>query len=549
MTLRQSTSPRSMSAQLTVMGILVALLPLACLGILTVVFYDAAYREKTNALLGEQVMRNAQSLDAFLEERLADLRHEAKISTPEQLSSSDYLQSRLHLMQSVHAGIYTDLDFFDAQGTLLARAPHSATGTAEPGPAWVSQALSRPFHIDITGPGHRPLFFLTVRIATAHNIWLLRARMDPALLAERLRAFHPGGRGTAFLLDPDAANETSSANPPLFAQARSVLQHQVFPENTPLVLCAFDQIFAGFPLKNTGAFLVFQQAEAEASAPLWTARITGGLIVLVGLVGIIATITAMGRRMEQRLRTAEHAQRQMQQQVVEAGKLAAIGELAAGIAHEINNPLAIMMENSGWVQDLLNSDDFQSEENMEEIHTSLQTIVTQGHRCKEITRKLLSFARKTDNSGQAPINALLQDVAGFARQKARHNNVTIELDLDPEVPDIQASPTEIQQVALNLVNNAIDAINNDDGRVRIASARTADGVTIAITDNGEGIPEEKRGQIFEPFFTTKPAGKGTGLGLSICRDIVTRMGGNISVTSTVGQGSTFTVTLPWTGRP
>jgi len=253
----------------------------------------------------------------------------------------------------------------------------------------------------------------------------------------------------------------------------------------------------------------------------------------------------MARLTEARLLKAEFMQQQMQRQVVEAGKLAAIGELAAGIAHEINNPLAIMMENAGWIQDLLKADSQQSAEDMEEIQSSLQTIATQGHRCRDITHKLLSFARKTDNVKQVlHVNPLLEDIAGFVRQKAKYREAEIRLSLDPDAGQIECSPTELQQIILNLVNNALDALDKDGGLVELRSSREGDSVSISVQDNGHGIGPDVLPRIFEPFFTTKPEGQGTGLGLSICRDILARMGGTIHVESSPGQGTTFHVRLP-----
>ena len=268
-------------------------------------------------------------------------------------------------------------------------------------------------------------------------------------------------------------------------------------------------------------------------------------IILAGCAGILSTVLILARRTKQRLLKSELELSQMQKHVLDAGKLAAIGELAAGVAHEINNPLAIMMENAGWIQDLLKSEDPLSPENMAEITLSLQTIATQGHRCREITHKLLSFARKTDSSANvAHINSLLEDIAGFARQKAKYREVEVQLSLDPEVGDVECSPTEIQQIILNLVNNSIDAIEKDSGVVQLKSVREEKFVRIDVRDNGHGIPAHILPHVFEPFFTTKDAGKGTGLGLSICRDILARMGGSISVESTPGQGCVFHVHLP-----
>lgn len=283
----------------------------------------------------------------------------------------------------------------------------------------------------------------------------------------------------------------------------------------------------------------------DASAEEKNLALTAAGIVLLGCAAILVAVLAAAWRIKRRLMKAELELRRMQKHVLDAGKLAAIGELAAGVAHEINNPLAIMMENAGWIQDLLNSDDPLSEENMAEITLSLQTIATQGHRCREITHKLLSFARKADsNANVAHINPLLKDIAGFARQKAKDRDVDVQLSLDPQAGDAECSPTEIQQIILNLVNNSIDAVEKGSGLVLLRSVREKDFVRIDVKDNGHGIPEHILPEIFEPFFTTKDAGKGTGLGLSICREILARMGGAISVDSAPGQGCVFHVRLP-----
>jgi len=296
------------------------------------------------------------------------------------------------------------------------------------------------------------------------------------------------------------------------------------------------------PLPCIGLFVYVLR---DASAGERNLALVAAGITLLGCAGILATILVMARHTRQRLLKAELELRRMQKHVLDAGKLAAIGELAAGVAHEINNPLAIMMENAGWIQDLLNSEDPFDKENMAEITLSLQTIATQGHRCREITHKLLSFARKTDSSASvAHINSLLEDIAGFARQKAKYRDVEVRLALDPRVGDVECSPTEIQQIILNLVNNAIDAIEKDPGLVQLKSVREDKFVRIDVEDNGHGIPAHILPDIFEPFFTTKDAGKGTGLGLSICRDILAKMGGSISVESESGQGCVFRVRLP-----
>lgn len=236
----------------------------------------------------------------------------------------------------------------------------------------------------------------------------------------------------------------------------------------------------------------------------------------------------------------------MNEQVVEAGKMASIGELASGIAHEINNPVAIMVEEAGWMQDLLEDEtELAGTKNFEELSRSLRQIRQQGRRCKDITYKLLSFARKSDSRVQdVDLNALALEISAISEKRAKYAGVKINMDLDPTVPSIQTSATEMQQVFLNIVNNALDAMEKKGGELNISSKKDHEGIHFWFSDTGDGIPKANLNKIFDPFFTTKPVGKGTGLGLSICYAIIQNLGGKIIVTSQPGQGTTFHIQLP-----
>jgi two-component system, NtrC family, sensor kinase len=303
-------------------------------------------------------------------------------------------------------------------------------------------------------------------------------------------------------------------------------------------------LVTGF-LKDGEWVMVFQQNFKDALSDFQTAQniailitMSGGLVIIT-MAFLLSTITV------NRIAKADREKEMMNQQVIETGKLASIGELAAGIAHEINNPVAIMVEEAGWVQDLLEEEEFQESENLEEFTRALTQINAQGRRCKEITHKLLSFARKTDSSLQElQINELIEEVINLSTQRAKYSNVTVDTDLDPDVPMITISSTEFQQVLLNLMNNAMDAMEKTGGKLDISTRLQNDDILITLADTGPGIPEVNLSRIFDPFFTTKPVGKGTGLGLSICYGIVKKMGGRIDVDSVINKGTTFTILIP-----
>ena len=280
-------------------------------------------------------------------------------------------------------------------------------------------------------------------------------------------------------------------------------------------------------------------------------------VVLAGLIILGVVGTAGAAYLLRRYRLCESFQENLDRQAInekfiEAGKMASIGELAAGIAHEINNPVAIMVEEAGWMGDLLEEDeDFAKSQNFEEFKRSLKQIRTQGARCKDITHKMLSFARKSDLRIQdIDLNMMINEVTALSEKRARYANCRIELDLAEDIPTISASASEMQQIILNLINNALDAMEEKGGTLTIITRKSENRAEISIADTGMGIPPANLTRIFDPFYTTKPVGKGTGLGLSICYTIIKNMGGDIRVRSQVDQGTTFTIRLPLTsGTP
>jgi signal transduction histidine kinase/CheY-like chemotaxis protein len=229
-----------------------------------------------------------------------------------------------------------------------------------------------------------------------------------------------------------------------------------------------------------------------------------------------------------------------------AGKLSLLGDLAAGIAHEINNPVAIMLEEAGWIEDLLEEEEFRQSENLEEFKRALTQIKAQGARCKAIIQNLVSFGQKTSlKVGEVHINDLVAEVVRTYDKRVRAGNVRIDTHFAESLPDCRLSPSDMQQVLINLINNALDAVDPESGRVGVSTRCDGRDVVIAVSDNGPGIAKVHLDKIFDPFFTTKPVGKGTGLGLSICYGLIEKMGGVISVESEPGMGTTFHVRIPW----
>jgi two-component system NtrC family sensor kinase len=228
---------------------------------------------------------------------------------------------------------------------------------------------------------------------------------------------------------------------------------------------------------------------------------------------------------------------QTQQELLHKEKLASMGQLAAGVAHEINNPLGTILLFSDVMYKEAPEDDPRRDD--------LKMVINETTRCKNIVADLLNFARQQEVLAQdTDVHTLLeQAVEGVSRQPA-FEGVEIMRQFSPDLPTIQADPAQLQQVFVNLLNNAAEAMEGS-GTITLATRpMNSQWVEIKVSDTGRGIPEENLGKLFTPFFTTKALGRGTGLGLSIVYGIIKMHRGQIAVQSQVGQGTTFIVTLP-----
>jgi two-component system NtrC family sensor kinase len=232
-------------------------------------------------------------------------------------------------------------------------------------------------------------------------------------------------------------------------------------------------------------------------------------------------------------------QRMLEASLIRSEKLASVGRLAAGIAHEINNPMTVISANAQILREEIAL--------THPYYGSVELIDRASERASRIVRNLLDFSRAEQfEFVQTDLNRSVQDAVLLVEPQARRSNIEITMDLAPDLPLIWASPDHLHVVWLNLLLNARDAIQETEhgGWIRVTSYRHNDHVVVQISDNGSGIPTDELNQIYDPFFTTKPPGKGTGLGLFTCYRTVHRHGGEISVDSQLGIGTTFDVTLP-----
>jgi C4-dicarboxylate-specific signal transduction histidine kinase len=242
------------------------------------------------------------------------------------------------------------------------------------------------------------------------------------------------------------------------------------------------------------------------------------------------------------LNERESALQSAQDALIQSEKMSAFGQLGAGIAHEVKNPLAGIL---GMAQLSLRKVDKESN-----LETNLKVIEKETRRCKKIIDNLMKFARqeKVDFS-KICLNNVVEETTAIVAHQMSINNVKVELDLTDDDTDIEGNSNQIQQVIMNLMINAQQALNGDsDGKILIRTEHQAGNIRIEIVDNGPGIPEHVVSKVFEPFFTTKATGKGTGLGLSVSYGIIKDHNGELQVKSAEGNGSTFTITIPAFGK-
>ncbi|MBS1872074.1 MAG: HAMP domain-containing protein [Acidobacteria bacterium] len=239
---------------------------------------------------------------------------------------------------------------------------------------------------------------------------------------------------------------------------------------------------------------------------------------------------------------------QAQKKLMQTDRLASLGQLSASVAHEINNPVSGVLNLAMLMQRIL-KDDGIPKERIPEFRKYLTQVIHETTRVGRIVSDLLSFSRRSKpQRSLAGLNRITRSTVSLVAHKAKLAGVELETKLDETLPDIPCDSSQIQQVVLNLVMNAIEATQGKAGRVEVLTklGPNRDAVVLTVADNGEGIPPENLSKIFDPFFTTKPEGKGVGLGLAVLYGIVEAHGGEVDVKSEVGSGTIFTVRLPLT---
>lgn len=540
---------RTLQRKIILITLLVSLAPLITLGALIYDQFARMYAEKITQQMTYRSRGLAQAVELFLKERTAILCSIADTHNFNDITDERRLSHIFEIMNS-RAGGFVDLGVIDSNGQHLAYiGPYDLKGLNYYQQAWFGEVMARGVHISDVYMGYRrlPHFIIAVRRNQKDHTWILRATIDSEVFERILKPGRVGKTGDVFIVNKNGVYQTQ----PRFGGkilAKSNMPINSFGADTTILETKNGEgqrvMLAGSWIHNGKWLLVVRQGVREEMRGLFSARYAGIGIILSGIVGIVLMTVFTTRMTINRLKEADMKAAELNAQLMQSDKLAALGKMAAGVAHEINNPLQVIIQQIGWMEDLLEEEELKQSENIEEFGKAIRKIEDHVERARKVVHGMLGYARKMEpHLEDVDVNAVIRQTIDLLGNYARINNITIKTELSTDLPIIAADGSQLQQVFMNLVSNAIDAIGKN-GTIEIKSRKSGSEIHIEVSDSGPGIPEEMQKRIFDPFFTTKQTGKGVGLGLWITHNIVEKMGGSISVKSRVGQGTTFTVQIP-----
>jgi two-component system NtrC family sensor kinase len=542
---------KNLRLKLITITLVVSIGPLILLGAAIYYQFGKLYRDRIEDQVRHLARSQGNAVDVFLRERTTILAMIVETQPFEKLKDQENLSRLFQLINQRAEGLgLVDLGVIDKDGNQLAYSgPYHLQGLNYYQQPWFDQVMRRGKFISDVFMGFRqvPHVIIAVRGVYDYGSWILRATIDSEIFNRLVRSAQVGTSGDAFIVNREGVFQTSPRFGGTILGQWGINTHQ-FGEGSTVIQEKEDggdtRYIGGSWLKDNEWMLVISQIAGQERGWLVNARNTEILIIVFGCLVIFLAIVLISHTLVRHLEETDQEMNELNTQLIQQDKLAALGKMAAGIAHEINNPLAVIGEKAGWMEDLLAEEEFQNSENYKEFAASIAKIEEHVDRARKITHNMLGFARRMEpRLDDVEINRVLDQTIEILANHARINNIEIRKHFVDRLPVIASDQSQLQQVFMNLINNAVDAIGSD-GTIDISTQLEKEYIHIIVHDDGPGIPEAIRKKIFDPFFTTKHAGKGTGLGLSISYSIIEKMGGRITVESKEGEGTAFTVSLP-----
>ena len=529
----------------------VTLTPLLVMTLVDYRLTRQAFESEATMGTARMVSNTWRSISFLLSQRRAALAFVARDNRPADLLAPGRLDTILANLQGSMGG-FVDLAVVDADCTVQAHAGPVALKINRVKPsACFDRAVANGFFIsDVTADqGQNHGLVVAIRHdLEAGGFFVLRSTLDAGLLDLPVLQLTLDEGDDAFIVNSRGILQTPARQyGGRFEKARLTIPETVDGTRT---LRTVDQagrsVLLGVAPIPDSPFLVMMIRQESGIMDLWLKprmRLIGFLLFSIAM--ILVSILGVATYLVNRIHAADQRRVQALHQVEYANKLSSIGRLASGVAHEINNPLAIINQKAGLIKDLftINSNYSGNEKLMRLVDDVLASV----RRCGTITRRLLDFSRHMESSIEAvDIEAIIRQVLGFMEKEAERRCIAVSVMVQESIPIFESDRGNLQQIFLNLINNAFAAMA-DGGRLDVTIGRQGSThITVTVADTGHGIPETDLKRVFEPFFSTRQGHGGTGLGLSVTYGMVSEMGGEITVNSQLNRGTRFMVTLPIT---
>jgi len=527
----------------------VALVPL-------IIWALAGYRLNLDTTESELVLRTSQlvsnswrSVSLFISERRSVLDFIAHDHTFETLNNKVRLAAILDNLNKRFGG-FTDLGVIDSSGIQQTYVgPHQLGGLGYNNELWFRQVLRHGVYISDLVRGYRKephLDFAVKRDLPDGSFFVLRAALEAQKFNELIAQFEVGKKTDAFVINREGVLQTPSR---YYGSVLEKIQIRI-PDFSPKA-----QVFESKNDKNermvigyayipeTPFILMIIKQKGELIQPWYKTGWAFTGILATSILMILLVTLAVASHLVDQIHQADQERVDTLHQVEYTNKMVSLGRLASGVAHEINNPLAIINQKAGHIRDIFTLTEAYKKD--PKLISLVDSVLSTVHRCADVTKGLLDFARHLNVSIQTiNLQEIINEVKSVLTKEAEVRCITVDVDLSENIPPFESDRGKLEQVFFNLFNNAI-AVMNDGGHLEIkAECEDTDFVSITFSNNGPGIPEADLKHVFEPFFYSRTGESGTGLGLAVTYALVQEMGGRISVQSEPGTGTRFNIRLP-----
>lgn len=538
---------RILRRNIVILMLLVTIIPLVIMAVINQYEYQKSIKNETIDPLSTLASKTKHSFELFLEERLAIVKSISSLYSFESFSDQKTLNRIFRVLTSQYC-CWIDLGLIDAQGLQLSyTGPYDLLGKDYSQQSWFKEVLVKGIYISDVFMGYRQFPHIAIAVLRRtedDRVWVLRATIDTSKFDDLISSMGLTPESDAFLINRKGVLQTASrfygkvldTLPLSFPQGNygTVVVEATDPQGRKLLV-------AYAPFTHSDYILVLAKLRSTVLRSWYVLRSRMLFIFIFSVTAIVLIIIKLTDNVVKRVQEADERRELAFREMQHSHKLSSVGRLAAGVAHEINNPLAIINEKAGLMKDLVEHD--AQFKNKDKFLALITSVIKSVERCRSITHRLLGFARHMEvQLEMLDLNDLVQETLGFLENEALFRNIDLQIQLAPDLPRISSNRGQLQQVFLNILSNAFAAVE-DGGKITLRSwEEDADTIAVSVQDNGCGMSPETFKHIFEPFFTTKKQ-DGTGLGLSITYGIVKKMGGEINVTSKEGEGTTFTVYL------